>query len=381
MAAGFTHRVSITIGGKQIDGWTSYEISASMREAVDHFSLARPFDPATYRLLGTDVEVAIKIDDVFVIVGYIDKVHKTSARGESTITIEGRDKVGRLVQESAPTIAYDGIDFVAVATQLAAPWFGKVSLSGARDRIVRLGKRGRHAAAGNEALVVKVKKKTWQHEPGQSRFKIINDLASEAGYMVWSSCDGKELIIGVPNQTQGAQYLITNPGNDSDLFPTAMTLAFEDSITDSFSLIMALGSGRGDAANYGASTVSRRDIVRDGTAIDGTGHDFIRPKRLIMADRTLLNPEEAHQHALREMNRRDFNKHKVTATMPGHGQITGGTSPTLFAPNTIARVVDDEQDLPIDAAYIVYECRYRGSRDAGETTDLSLVPRGTVFVQ
>lgn len=373
------HRVSISIDGKQIDGWTDYEVSSSLVDPVDHFSLTRPFDAAAYRLCQLDAEVTVRIDDTAIVTGYIDDRDKDTSRTTNTMQIVGRDKVGRLVQESAPTVSYDGLDFVKVATLLASPWFGAVTLSDARNRTVRLGKRGRKAAAAGEALVVKVRKKTWQVEPGQMRWKIINDLASEAGYLVWSAADGKELVIGKPNYAQASQFVIANPSNGGE--GTALAMKFHESIADRYSMIMALGSGRGDAAIYGAQTVTRRDIVRNGPGIDGTGVDFVRPKRLILADRTLLNIEEARQFCQREMDRRDFGKQLVTVTMPGHGQtLAAGVPPTLFAPNTIARVIDMEQDLPVDAPYMIFGCKFAGTRDA-ETTELQLVPSGTVFVQ
>jgi prophage tail gpP-like protein len=211
--------------------------------------------------------------------------------------------------------------------------------------------------------------------------KIIQDLCSEAGYLVWSSADGTELIIGAPNYSQEMQFLIANPGENQKADATANRLHFKESVADRYSLIMALGSGRGDAANYGASTVTRRDVVTNGPGIDGTGVDFIFPKRLILAERTLLNIEEAKQYAQREMNRRDFHKMIVTANMPAHGQISAGSTPSLYAPNTLARVIDGEQDLPVDGAFMIYTCKYKSTRDGGESTELSLVPRGTVFAQ
>lgn len=374
------HRVTVQIAGMKIDGWTSYKISSSMLTPADSFTLTRPFDAEIYLVAQTDVEVTILVDDVPILTGYIDDTEKETSRDTSTMTISGRDKVGRLTQESAPRVAYDGIDLVEVVRRLADPWFKTVSPSDARNRLVRLGKKGRKAAAGTEPLVLKVKKKTWQVEPGQTRWQIISTLASEAGYLVWSSSDGKELIIGQPNYTQAVQYIITNP-EQSELSSSALRLNIRESVGDRFSLVMALGAGRGDAVNYGENAVTRRDVVRNGPNADGTGLDFLRPKRLILAERTLINIEEARQYAAQEMARRDFNKRQVAATMPGHGQVvTAGAGATLFTYNTIARVVDQEQDPVLDLACLVYACEYSGSRDA-ETTELSLVPSGTVFVQ
>lgn len=375
------HRISIAVGGYAIDGWTDYQIQSSMLEPVDTFTLSRPFDRDAHRLCRTDAVVVVKIDDTPIVTGRIDTRDKDTSREANVLQIIGRDFVGRLVQESAPKISYDGLDLVEVVKALASPWYTKVSLSDARNRIVRLGKKGRKAAADGEALVIKVKKKTWQVEPGQMRWKIINDLCTEAGYMVWASSDGTELIIGQPNYKQGVQFLLSNPDEKGKVPATTTKIRFTDSVGDRYSMIMALGSARGDAANYGASTVSRRDVVTDGPGVDGVGRDFVEPKRLILAERTLTNLAEAKQHATTEKNRRDFQRHICIAEMPGHGQVfPGSASASLFSPNTISRVIDHEQDPQIDAPYLIYGCSFRGTRES-ETTELQLVPSGTVFAQ
>jgi prophage tail gpP-like protein len=373
------HRISISIAGQSVPGWTSYSFGSSMLDVVDAFTLTRPFNRDVYRLCRLDAAVKIKLDAVTVIDGMIGTRDHDADKDTHVMTITGRSKMGRVVQESAPTVGLDDIPLDEAVRRLASPWYTRAVFSNARNRTVVRG-RGRKAAAADEALVAKVRKKTWQVEPGQTRWKIINDLASEAGYLVWPSGDGKELIIGQPNYKQGIQFLITNPIGRSRMIPTAIRFNVTESIEDRYSLIMALGSGQGDAANYGDSAVTRRDVVRDGPASDGTGRDFILPKRLILAERTLHNDGEAHQHATREMARRDFHKQVVRVTMPGHGQITGGSMPTLFAYDTIARVVDEETDPKIDGPYMIYDCKFKGSRDE-ETTELLLVPSGTVFAQ
>lgn len=384
------HRVSVTVGGSEIDGvesrtridgWSSYEIASSMLQPCDTFTLTRPFDADAFDACRRDAEVVVKIDDVPIITGPIDTSKDSHSRAGSTMTITGRDWVGRLVQESAPTISYDGLDFVEVVRRLADPWFTEIELSDARNRKVRLGKKGRKAAAGDEGVVIKVKKKTWQVEPGQTRWQIMNQLASEAGYMIWASVDGKALVIGQPNYKQGVQFLFTHAPSGSPLSSTVTSMEITESNADRFSLVMALGAGRGDAANYGEATTSRRDIVVDGPGAYGVGRDFLEPKRLILSERALANLDEAKQHAQREKDRRDFDRTQINVTMPGHGQNLGtGAGVALFAPNTIARVINDARRSRYDENALIYSCKYSGSKDH-ETTEIEAVPSGTVFVQ
>jgi prophage tail gpP-like protein len=374
-----THKVTVIVDGQRIEGWTSYEISSSMLDPVDSFTLTRPFDDDLMELFDTDTVVTVMIDGVPIVTGPIDTNEDDHTREASTLTIGGRDWVGRLVQESAPHVSFDGLDFVEVVERLADPWYTAVDLSDARNRLVRLGKKGRKAAAAGEALVLRVKKKTWQVEPGQTRWQIMNKLASEAGYMIWAAVDGRSLVIGQPNYKQGVQFLITKTRSGSSIPTTTSKLRMRKSVADRFSLVMALGSGRGDAANYGESTTSRRDVVRDGPGVDGVGRDFLKPKRLILAERTLLNIAEARQHATNEKNRRDFERFAIAATMPGHGQNLGvGRGVPLFAPNTVARVINEPRGF--NELCLIHTCRYSGSR-TNESTDIEAVPSGTVFVQ
>lgn len=375
------HKVSIVINGQQIDGWSQYLIGSSMIHPADNFTLSRPFDAAIYRLLETDAKIKVKIDDTLILVGYLDEVTKESDRDTSLITIMGRDGVGHMVQESAPFISYDGIDLLQVAKLLATPWYPTVVLSDARNRSVRRGKFAKKAASAAEPLIVKVRKKTWQVEPGQSRWKILEELVSEAGYLCWAAADGSELIIGKPNYSQEVQFLLTHPAINSSLSPTCTKFKLVRSVADRFSLYMTVGSGQGDAVNYGRDVSTRKGVVRDGTNADGTGRDFQFPKRLVLSEHHLANTDEATARAKLEQAKRDFKRLSVDVSCNSHGQFSGGSAATIFAPNTLARVIDEEQDLPFDEVCLIHSVKYSSTRDDGETTELQLVPTGTTIVQ
>lgn len=373
------HRVTVTIGGKQIDNWLDYEVISSMVEPADGFRLTRPFDLDAWKLCRTDEEVKVAIDGTVILHGYIDDRSRRAAAG--TMQISGRDKSGRLVQESIPTTGgWDGLKLDEAVRRLAAPWYTSITDSDARNRLVRRGK-GHRASAASEPAVFEVKGKLDEEhagrvDPGETRWNVIEQLVSSVGLLVWSSADGRELIIGKPNYKQDVQYLLRH---SRELGSTVLDLAYDESVRDSYALIEVHGSGKGDDDDFGDNVSSYFGVSRQGPNADGTGDAFLRPKRLVLSHSALADNAEAARVALRERRRRDFRRRHVTADVPLHGQIVAGTIPTLFAPNTLARVIDDE--LEMDETWLIYACRYRcAGRKAGETTELMLVPRGTEFV-
>ncbi len=400
------HTVSIVVNAREVLNWSEYQIETSLIEPADRFTLTRPFDRDAWNACRRDARVKVLIDGQVRISGFIDTRSKHAKDG--TMTIAGRDQVGRLVQESAPRSAYGGTSLQAVIEALAEPWFDRVVFEGTRNRKVTLG-RGSKAASATEALSLrrggrrKAKaadpitamfakpSKSSGIEPGQPRWQVIEETISRAGLCAWSSADGKELIVGKPNQTQPSTFLFRHagPGGQSNV----KELDYEESNQDRYSMIIALGSGSTSPADYGAAG-SRSGVVYDFDAgtkrgpspfgsfggpgeRDGTGRDFQYPKWLIMSEHGVRDNDEAKRLAAREQARRDFKRTSATVTVSHHGQEIGG-GVSLFAIDTIARVIDEDIDLDDD--FLIYSVALKSSRSEGETTTLEMVPRGTEVV-
>lgn len=369
------HRVTVTVGGSVIDQWIDYDLGVSMVEPADVFTLTRAFSLSAWRALRLDAEVKLAIDGTPVLTGYIDEREKSSK--DYTIKITGRCKSGRLVQESIPTATgLDGLQLTDAVAKLASPWYTKVSLSDARNRAVRRGKGGRAPSAGEPAIFNVKGKLDESHsgrvDPGEMRWTVIEQLCSSVQLLCWAAADGRELIIGKPNYQQAIQYVLKVGDQSTD------DLVFTESVRDRYALIEAHGSGGSTDEDFGESTVSRLGIATDGPNPDGTGRDFLRPKRLVLSQRALASNDEGARAAEREMIRRDFNRRQVVVPVPLHGQRYRSDALTIFAPNTLARVIDS--DLEFDDTMLIYEVRFRGSRRGGEKSVLKLVPRGTVFI-
>lgn len=369
-----SHAVRVVVDGKEVGGWESYEISQSMRTPSDAFSLSRPFDRAAWDLLRPDRPIKVLIDEVVVLTGFIDDSEK-SDNGADSIMISGRDKVGRLVQESAPSVSYKGLTERDLIARVAAPWFTAVTNSNARNRKLVRG-RGRQAAVGDEPIRLDTRGGT-TIEPGQARWAVIEELLRQSGHLAWSSGDGRELIVGLPNYNQAIQWSIFHPSDASvrGIEGNALAFGIKRSTGDRYSRIVVVGSGAGTDANYGASVSSRYGEAKDNPLTpDGDGTTFSAPKRLVMVE-DVQSRAEAVSIAKREMARRALDSLRINATLPLHGQVLSGARRALFALDTMARVEDEVTGLA--GAYLIDSLQFTGSRQAGQQTRLSCIPRGT----
>ncbi len=378
---GATHDVDVVVEGITVGGWSGYHIDSSMITPADGFEFRRPFDPRWWNLLRRDARIKVRIDGTQILDGFIEKRVRNTKAG--TMSIAGRDRVGRLVDESAPAIDYSGMTILAAMKLLVSPWFDGVTLSDARNRTLRRGKGKRIAGAAEPVvqIAIRVPRRGVVH-PGQTRWQIIHEIASRESLIAYSAADGKEIFIGKPNYNQAPQYRFVHalPGSGNQSTVRDMTITEDDG--DRFSLIVCAGVGGQTDTNYGKHVSDNRGVAFDNFAnrIDGTGRDFIHPKRMFMPERDFETYGDAQRVAENEKTRRDYKRHVISIEAPFHGQHLGTTEATLFAPNTVARVVDEEQDPILDDDYLIVSCSYSSEHDQGEHTTMHLVPNGTEII-
>lgn len=357
-----------------------YHIDSSLITPADSFEMHRPFSAEFWRLLRRDADIRVQIDGVTILRGFIDKRVRNTRSG--MIEISGRDRGGRLVDESAPQIDYSGMRTIDAVSKLASPWFSSVTLSDARNRTLRRG-RGKRVASGAEPVVT-INIRTPRHgvvHPGMSRWQVIHEIASRENLCAWSSADGEELFIGKPNMAQPPQYLFLHGKSGSGATNTCTEMVITEDDGDRFSLIMVAGSGGQSDTNYGENVTDNRGVVFDNpfNKLDGTGRDFIHPKRLFMPERDFHTFADAQRVAENEQSRRDYRRHVIRVDCQQHGQFLG-QEPTLFAPNCVARVIDEEQEPQLNDLYLIVSCSYNSTHDQGETTSMQLVPITTTLL-
>jgi prophage tail gpP-like protein len=411
------HNVSVLVGTTRIERWTSYEIESDMLSVCDDFTLTlAPADEALFTVCKPDSAVQVFIDDVRVLSGFIgQRAYRKSRDAGGVLTITGRDRGGRLEDESMPLIEQLGkLDLKTLAEKAAGEWFSEIRFSNAENRALVRGRRSVLASAWAEpstaeevaekqALLEKysktqvksldgqlvvyakpknpgglfeAKKVPKKVEPGQTRADVLRSVLEPAHMLCWSTADGRALVIGIPNHSQEPQFQFFVPKDSrSQRRGFANTLDFEviDSVEERYSQITVMGATKGDGATYGRA-LQVATSAEQGPNADGTGDDFQHPKRLIIADDEVKSARDARSRANREMALRDKTRRWVRIVADGHGQRYNrdSTAEAIFAFDTVADVL--EEGVGVGGRYLITGCRFTSNADDGEQTSLTLVP-------
>jgi prophage tail gpP-like protein len=394
MRAPPVHDVRVVVDGQRLSRLISYDVDVDRMQPADSWRVELPRTAADLRSAALDAPMRVEIDGIPVISGYVGEV----SLSRETITVSGRSRCGRLVDESIPGAGYNvGATLMTEAVRnLAAPWFERVIVSNAADRRLRLG-RGVKAATGREpGLTFAQFRAVPRHiDGGTTRWQAIESIIRPLRLIAWSTADGTALVVASPNYTQEPQY---------DFYETiaasnVLAVTWSDSLEQRYAVVEVSGSGRplyvpappfipqypGHQRPKPINR-SRIGVVRDGPNDDGTGAAFRFPKRLFVVSEA-LSMQEAQAEAARTYAQQLATARTLSVTAPGHGQVRpGARQPTIFAPDTIARVrieaeasVTDRraETLMAESMYVV-RCSYRGDRRQ-EQTELSMVPRGTLL--
>ena len=343
------HSLTVATEGREIDGWKSVTIESDILTPADAFTLTRGYDPRVFRLLRRDTDIEILIDGKPMMRGFVER-RRGDWRG---FTISGKDRIGRLVAESAPLhLDYAGRDLVAVASELAAPWFEKVKLSNAENRAVM---RGRRQRAASEPLL-NPRTDARQPLPGTKKWEALKELLDRAGYHAWSSADGRDLILARPDFAQEPSHHFYVGVDGSN----CRSITYDENNADHYAAIVAMDSGR-----VGSSY--------DGLGPDGAGEDFQFPKRLLLpveAD----DVAECQRIAERERAARAARAFVVEIQAWAWGQVVPPASgPTLFTHDMVVSACSI--NTPVDGSYYVVSRSFSLARNE-ESTRLRCVNLG-----
>lgn len=324
--------VTLLINGKTHGQWTNYDIVSDLLTPADDFSvtLGRPVDakPDAVRA-GDKVEVRVGGDTV--LSGRIDRVQTVTEKGSKTLTIQGRDDAGVLLDCSAPLFNAQDMDLNQIIEKIVKP------LGLAKIRI--------DAAKTDKTHKVQI-------EPGSRAWDALLEYAEANGLWPWLEPDGT-LVVGGPDYTAApvAELVLRANGQNNN--------------------IKRLEVNRDMAARYSEVTVLAQSHSGKNNIKATAKDESVKLHRpLIVTEPDIDSQAQAQRKAKKRLADSRLEGLTITATVQGHRTDDGA----LWQPGQRINVLSEPDG--IDAVYFLMARTFTGGRGQPTETVLTLKEDG-----
>ncbi|MDH5525224.1 MAG: hypothetical protein OEY01_14705 [Desulfobulbaceae bacterium] len=184
-------KITLSVAGRRVEAFTDYHIDSDLYTAGDAFSLTMS-DPGV--VINDGARCQLSVNDRLEMTGIVDRVTEANSKQGSTVTVEGRDLMGLVVDSYVEQfVTLENITLKALAEQLLAtvPFINRKAIE------YQAGIAGAAAAkTGSNSLLDTAQNKA-QVEPGQTIFEVLKDYAMSRGAMFFSLPNGT-FVFGRP---------------------------------------------------------------------------------------------------------------------------------------------------------------------------------------
>lgn len=324
--------VTLMINGKTHGQWTNYDIVSDLLTPADDFSvtLGRPVDAVPTAVKEGD-KVEVRVGGDTVLSGHIDRVHTTTEKGNKTLTIQGRDDAGILLDCSAPLFNAQDMDLNQIIEKIVKP------LGLSKIRI--------DAAKTNKTHKVQI-------EPGSRAWDALTQYAEANGVWPWMEPDGT-LVVGGPDYTAApvAGLILRVSGDNNN--------------------IKRLEVNRDMAARYSEVTVLAQSHSGKHNIKATAKDESVKLHRpLIVTEPDIDSQAQAERKAKKRLADSRLEGLTITAVVQGHRTDDG----TLWQPGQRINVLSEPDG--IDSVYFLMARTFVGGRDQGTETVLTLKEDG-----
>lgn len=337
--------VSLSIGGKIFSGWTGVSITRSLEHLAGSFSLdlMLPGQPVPDGIT-PGLPLTLSINGQTVITGWLDTVKHNITATRNTVSINGRDKTGDLVDCSA---VFKG-----------SQWHGRTLAQIAQDLCQPFGIRVRWQV--DDAAAAKPFA-TFTLQLSETVSDALTRAARHRGVLVTSNADGDLVFTQAGSRQTDTLTLGQN----------LLAAGYTDDWRNRYSEYLVKGHG-GGGGHRGDAKMAALLAAPKGRTDDNTVTRY-RPK-IILADHK-IGADGARQRAIREERRALAKSEQFTASVKGWFRDNG----SLWDVNLLTRVVAprvnvDKRDL------LVCQVAFTLNDRDGETTRLTLAPRDGFIV-
>ena len=422
------HTCTVTLGsGVEVDVFDRYTVTLDMMHAGNPWTVSMWHSTtrrATWDVLRREVKLGapltLAIDGAAQVTGRIETLETHVGRGGATLVVSGRVLGGVAMSWDAdPTVRLRGLPLSDALTALFLPLgLPLVVTDAAAARIVQSGTNrtnlgpqhhGHRRAAAPVGPVRGSRPAGRPHSPtrgvsraqarhraqpidrshpraGEHVWALADEMCRRLGFLLWVAPfddGGLGVVVDVPYFAGPDVYQLANrtdPAAFHNVLKCAEKLSVKDVPTE---VNVYTGTTRGDLISNRTRSqtfnvgLERTDVSR-GFVVDPMTPQVrhIKSSRSRTISAAAREGERVVAEAMAGFRRYE-------CTVQGHGQTVGGV-PRLYALNTMAHVRDDlctaPDGTPLDESMLITGVTFNGSRQAGTTTDLVLVPKDSIQV-
>jgi prophage tail gpP-like protein len=345
-------KVSLQVGGFDYYGWKSIKIKHSIENLAGVYSLTvhDKWQPNTQAwAIEAGESCLVKIGDDTVITGYVDKTNITLDSKNHTISVEGRDRTGDLVDCSASPKEFTGLFFEQVAAELIKP-YPVVLLSDLTGK-VQPPKNGESGA--------KLNKKA--SNTGETVHKVLEKLAKMQGVLLVSDRLGGLVITRAGMAGRADDSLV--------LGENVKSINYEKNFSQVFSEITVKGQDTGGKPLSLATvekTVKPVATVKRGSSTTAKSDSVGRYRPHIMQAEEQADAARCKTRAMWEVSNREAKSKRITVIVQGWRQTTG----KLWQINTLVKLTAPV--VPEDTDYLIVSVEYSIDLNGGSVTTIEL---------
>lgn len=334
----YGNEVVVRIGGKEHKDWLSYDIDSDFLIPADAFSFETNVSQDQGVLADySSLQCEVLINNQLIMTGIIGHQNEMVDKSNHSITFNGRDLAGLLVDCSVKQINVKGMNVLAAAQKIAEPWkqIKKVILKAEKNPVL-------------DKVDI---------EPGETAWQALTKIAYKAGLHVWLEPDGT-LVIG------GADYssppVATLCHSKYDNRRNIQSIQIEYNTENRYSEVTFLGQSHTRFAD--SSKHDLKWVYKDETMT------LYKPKTVVIGDAE--NLEQLKVQAKKMLSDWRLEGFSLTITVADHKTQDG----VLWQPGQRVHVIDEDQQ--IDAIFFLMGRRFFLNRNGGTLTELRLKEDG-----
>lgn len=349
--------VALQIGNQRIENFVSYDIEADLYHAADKFTLELTNPEAPIK---AGMQCKLFVNGQLELTGIVDKTVKKYDKGGHTLSVEGRDLMGLLVDSYAEqfiTVQGKTVRQLAEILLKSIPFVQRSQIVYQENVVGKL--KGKKKTADNPLTAfLDMPQKFSQIEPGMTVFEVLAVYGASRGLLFFGLPDGT-LVFGRPKITGEPLFKVINrlDGNGNNVEGGEES----DDISRRYSKITVVSQVQGhDEFGLDTGKINVKKSVIDKV------FPFYKP--LVAKINNDSQTPELHARMLFEKQRHDG--YSLSYTAPLHSQAGRN-----WAINELCTVNDEILD--IKRTMLIFNRRFRKTKQ-GSWTDIKLGPPGLV---